>query len=44
MCVCVCVCIFIHLSVDGHFSYFRSLAIVKKKNAAMNLGVHVSFY
>ena len=30
MCVCVCVCIFMHLSVDGHFSYFCSLAIVKK--------------
>ena len=31
MCVCECVCIFIHLSVDRHFSYFHSLAFVKKR-------------
>ena len=45
MCVCVCVCVckhtFIHLSVDGHVGFFHILAIVN--NAAMNIGVHVSF-
>ena len=47
MCVCVCVCIythyifFIHLSVDGQWGCFHILAIVN--NAAMNIGVHVSF-
>ena len=33
---------FIHLSVDGHFSCFHDLAIIN--NAAMNIGVHVSFF
>ena len=30
-----------HLSVDGHLGYFHILVIIN--NAAMNIGVHVSF-
>ena len=32
---------FIHLSVDEHLDYFHIFAIIN--NAAMNIGVHVSF-
>ena len=38
--VYVCYVFFIHLSVDGHLSYFHMLAIVN--SAAVNIGVFVS--
>ena len=33
---------FIHSSVDGHLGFFHVLVIVH--TAAMNIGVHVSFF
>ena len=44
--VCVCVCVFhiffIHSSVDGNLGCFYILSIVN--NAAVNIGIHVSFH
>ena len=48
MCVCVCVCVcvyhifFIHSSVYGHLGCSHIRAIVN--SAALNIGVHVSFW
>ena len=45
VCVCVCMCVsynfFVHLSVDGHLGCFHILVILN--NAAVNIGVHISF-
>ena len=47
-CVCVCVCIhtqnifFIHSFVCGHLGFFHVLGVIN--SAAMNIGVHVSFW
>ena len=44
--VCVCVCVyhifFIYSTVDRHLGCFHTLTILN--NAAMNIGVHVSFW
>ena len=46
VCVCVCVCVyhifFIHSSVGGRVGCFHASAIVN--SAAMNTGVHISFW
>ena len=42
MCIYICIChIFIHSSVHSHLSCFLILAT--ENNAALNIGVHVSF-
>ena len=46
VCVCVCVCVhhifFIHSPVNGHLGCFHVLA--PENHAAINIGVHVSFW
>ena len=39
--MCVCVYVFIHSSVNGHIGCFHVLVILS--NAAMIIGMHVSF-
>ena len=41
-CIYICHIFFIHLSVSGHLGCFPVLAVVP--SAAMNIGVHVSFW
>ena len=42
MCMCVCHIFFIHSSIDGHLDCYYVLTIVN--SAALNIGVHVSFW
>ena len=39
----VCHIFFIHSSIDGHLDCFHTLAMVLINNAAMNIGMHISF-
>ena len=41
VCVCLCVCVCVYSSVGGHLGYYHILAIIT--NAAIGIGVHVSF-